>query len=239
MSTFVFDVTFAPPPVIDVEFPAPTVIDVEFVGVALPGTGGGDLPSGVPGDEGKAVTFAGPGGSDYELTDIEGAVAADIAAAVAAHSADTSDVHGITNTAALETTAGAQAKADAAQAAAEAASDPAGTTAAHAALTNNPHTVTKAQVGLGNVTDVDHAAALQAHLDDASDAHDASSVSLADAGGYTTATDVEAIIAEVLAGWHTVASITRVTGRAPRHWRDGPRRSGPSRPGTGRGLRLR
>lgn len=48
----------------------------------------------------------------------EGATLADITAAVAAHSADTSDVHGIASTAALETQSGAQSKADAAQSAA-------------------------------------------------------------------------------------------------------------------------
>lgn len=43
---------------------------------------------------------------------------ADLTAAIAAHSADTTAVHGITDTSALETTAGAQSKANAAQAAA-------------------------------------------------------------------------------------------------------------------------
>lgn len=50
--------------------------------------------------------------------------------AVAAHSADTTAVHGIADTSLLETAAGAQAKANAAQAAAIAASDPAGSAAA-------------------------------------------------------------------------------------------------------------
>jgi hypothetical protein len=56
-------------------------------------------------------------------------VAADAAAALATHAADTTAVHGIANTAQLETLAGAQAKADAAQAAAIAAIPAVGTTA--------------------------------------------------------------------------------------------------------------
>lgn len=48
----------------------------------------------------------------------EGATLADITSAVAAHSADTTDVHGIASTTVLETQTGAQSKADAAQTAA-------------------------------------------------------------------------------------------------------------------------
>jgi hypothetical protein len=58
----------------------------------------------------------------YTLMGGTGDPAGTAAAAVAAHEADTTNVHGITNTALLETTAGAQSKADAAQAAAIAAS---------------------------------------------------------------------------------------------------------------------
>lgn len=47
-----------------------------------------------------------------------GVTIGDVNAAIAVHSADTTAVHGIANTASLETTAGAQSKADAAQAAA-------------------------------------------------------------------------------------------------------------------------
>ncbi|KOU62061.1 hypothetical protein ADK57_25850 [Streptomyces sp. MMG1533] len=66
--------------------------------------------------------------------------AADATAKVAAHSADTADVHGIPDTAQLETTSGAQAKADSAQAGAVAAagSDATGKVTAHATATD-PH----------------------------------------------------------------------------------------------------
>lgn len=50
----------------------------------------------------------------------DGTTAWDEVPSVATHESDTTDVHGITDTSALETTTGAQAKADAAQAAAEA-----------------------------------------------------------------------------------------------------------------------
>jgi hypothetical protein len=62
------------------------------------------------------------------------------AAALAAHSADTTDVHGIPDTAALETSSGAQAKADAAQAAATSAAavDATSKVAAHVAAAD-PH----------------------------------------------------------------------------------------------------
>jgi hypothetical protein len=49
--------------------------------------------------------------------------------AITTHAADTTGVHGIADTSMLETQDGAQAKADAAQSAAEAASDPVGTAA--------------------------------------------------------------------------------------------------------------
>lgn len=67
--------------------------------------------------------------------------------ALAAHSADTTDIHGIPDTAALETTSGAQSKADAAQTAA--ASDATSKVAAHAGATD-PHgdrAYTDTQVG--------------------------------------------------------------------------------------------
>jgi hypothetical protein len=62
------------------------------------------------------------------------------AAALAAHSADTTDVHGIPDTAVLETSSGAQAKADAAQAAATsaAAADATSKVSAHVAAVD-PH----------------------------------------------------------------------------------------------------
>lgn len=70
----------------------------------------------------------------------ESATLADITAAVSAHNADTTDVHGITSTAALETQTGAQTKANAAQAAATtaAATDATSKVAAHAGA-SDPH----------------------------------------------------------------------------------------------------
>ena len=72
--------------------------------------------------------------------DIGAETAGTATAAVAAHEADTTNVHGIANTAALETTSGAQTKADAAQAAATsaAATDAASKVSTHAAATD-PH----------------------------------------------------------------------------------------------------
>lgn len=46
-------------------------------------------------------------------------------------------------------------------------------------------------------------AALTAHLNDTSDAHDASAISVADAGGLFTATDVEAALAELVPAYAT------------------------------------
>jgi hypothetical protein len=73
-------------------------------------------------------------------TATESATLADITAAVSAHSADTTDVHGITSTADLETQAGAQAKATAAQTAATAAAatDATNKVTAHTGATD-PH----------------------------------------------------------------------------------------------------
>lgn len=70
----------------------------------------------------------------------ESATLADIAAAVSAHSADTTDVHGITSTADLETQAGAQTKANAAQTAAitAAATDATNKVTAHTGA-SDPH----------------------------------------------------------------------------------------------------
>lgn len=55
---------------------------------------------------------------------VQAAAETTAASALASHSADTTGVHGIADTSVLETTTGAQAKADAAQSAAEAASQP-------------------------------------------------------------------------------------------------------------------
>lgn len=88
--------------------------------------------------------------ADYDgffLTPAEGNAAYEAAGAVATHSADTTAVHGITDTSALETTTGSQAKVD-------------------------------------------------THVNDTSDAHDASAISFSPTGTIA-ATDVQAAIAEV------------------------------------------
>ncbi|MEC2364854.1 MULTISPECIES: BppU family phage baseplate upper protein [Bacillus] len=68
----------------------------------------------------------------------------------------------------IETKEGAQEKADAAEAHAKAYTD------AHAAKTNNPHKVTKAQVGLSNVDNVKQASKTEfdSHVNDTSNPHD-------------------------------------------------------------------
>jgi hypothetical protein len=48
-----------------------------------------------------------------------------------------------------------------------------------------------------NPEDVPTKAYVDAHITDATDAHDASAISISDAGGLYTATDVEAALAEV------------------------------------------
>jgi hypothetical protein len=115
-----------------------------------PGTGGGGVTS-VNGETGTVLLSASDVGADPAGTassavsthtaasDPHGDRAA-AATALAAHEADTTAVHGISNTANLETQAGAQSKADAAQAAAisSAASDATAKVAAHAAA-SDPH----------------------------------------------------------------------------------------------------
>jgi hypothetical protein len=57
--------------------------------------------------------------------------------------------------------------------------------------------------------------ALQTHLDDTSDAHDASAISVADVAGDYTATDVEGVLAEIapqLGGASNLADLDDVTG---------------------------
>jgi lysophospholipase L1-like esterase len=84
------------------------------------------------------------------------------AAALAAHEADTTSVHGITNTAVLETQSGAQVKADAAQtgAASAAAADATSKVAAHEADTTAVH-------GIANTALLETTAGAQAKADTA------------------------------------------------------------------------
>jgi hypothetical protein len=147
-------------------------------GTSTPPTGpaGGALTGAYPNPELSAATIASfdPAGA---ATTAQTAAAADAAAkvaahaaasdphgdraaaatALAAHEADTTAVHGIADTALLETTVGAQAKADAAQTAA--ATDAAGKVAAHTAATDPHGDRAAAAVGLA------------AHAADTTDVH--------------------------------------------------------------------
>lgn len=98
---------------------------------------------------GKPATFP-PSAHTHpiaEVTALQAALDAKASAAdLAAHAGDTTDVHGIPDTALLETTAGAQAKANAAQAAAEGTAD-AALDAHVAALDPHPQYLTAAEIG--------------------------------------------------------------------------------------------
>lgn len=105
-----------------------------------------NLVQSVNGDIGTVVLNAGDVGADTAgsaaaaQTAAVTTAAADATTKVSTHSADTTDVHGITNTSALETTTGAQTKATAAQTAATtaAATDATTKVATHTAATD-PH----------------------------------------------------------------------------------------------------
>jgi hypothetical protein len=97
-------------------------------------------------------------------------------AKVDAHASDTTAVHGIADTSLLETTAGAQAKVD-----------------THSADTTSVHGIADTSV---LETTSGAQAKVDAHVNDTTAAHAASSVSFA-AGGTIAATDAQAAIAEV------------------------------------------
>lgn len=117
-------------------------------------------------------------------------------AALSAHEADTTSIHGIADTSLLETTAGAQAKVDA---------HVNDTTDAHDASaisildTANDFTATDVEGALAELQS-DHeadATALADHLADTADAHDASAISILDTAGNFTLTDVEGALVEL------------------------------------------
>jgi hypothetical protein len=138
------------------------------------------------------------GADEISLTGLDG-----IPAALTTHEADTSNVHGITDTTVLATDA------EVATAVSDHSAD---TTAVHGIADTSALALTSAHPT--NATFNDHSArhenggadeislaglsgtseALQAHLDDAADAHDASAISIADAGGFYSATEVEAAL---------------------------------------------
>ncbi|MFJ3201002.1 SGNH/GDSL hydrolase family protein [Streptomyces sp. NPDC086989] len=140
------------------------------------GGGGGGAVTSVNGEVGVVVLDATDVGADpagaaaaavtahVAATDPHGDRAA-ATSALAAHEADTTSVHGISNTAALETQSGAQAKADAAQAAAisTAASDATAKVAAHEADTTAVH-------GIANTALLETTAGAQAKADAAQSA---------------------------------------------------------------------
>jgi len=129
---------------------APTDVDY-LVGTASAGLSAEIAVGTSPGGE-LGGTWASPtvdashSGSTHAAT--QSAAEATAAAALATHEADTTSIHGIADTSALETTSGAQTKVD-------------------------------------------------THVNDTADAHDASAISIADAGGDFTATDVEGALAEL------------------------------------------
>lgn len=148
-------------------------------------------------------------GNDFTATDVEGVLAelqADHETDVtdlSDHEAATTSVHGIADTSALETTTGAQSKADAAQSAAEATAqaaldahtgDTAGAHAASAIAFTPTDTIaaTDVQAAIAELGTEDAAA----HIADASDAHAASAITNTPAGNIA-ATTVQAAIDEL------------------------------------------
>lgn len=133
----------------------------------VPGPAGDSLVTSVNGQQGAVVLNAGHVGADPAGSAATAQSAATSAAstALATHTADTTDVHGIADTALLETTAGAQGKADAAQSAATtaAATDATAKVAAHTAA-DDPHGYkTWADAKFATITTVN---ALNSYVDD-------------------------------------------------------------------------
>jgi hypothetical protein len=148
----------------------------------------------------SAISIA-DAGNDFTATDVEGALAelqsdheAD-AAALAAHEADTTSVHGITDTSALVTTSTVT----------ELAQDAVGAMLVDGTTIDLTYTdatpALTAEVKAGSITaahvaaDVATQAELDAHTGDTTDAHDASAIS-ADSTGYgnSSGTDVQTVL---------------------------------------------
>lgn len=145
------------------------------------GPAGGALTGTYPNPQLSGATIASfdPAGA---ASTAQTAAATDATSKVNTHSTDTTAVHGITDTALLETTAGAQAKADAAQSAATGAAS--ATLAAHEADTTNVH-------GITSTAALETSAGAQSKADSAQAA--ATSAAATDATGkvaaHTNATD--------------------------------------------------
>lgn len=200
----------------------------------VPGAGGG---GGGSDDQTAAEVPFTPAGT-IAATDTQAAVeevASDAATALSTHAADTTSVHGITDTSALALSANVPSNTtfnDHSARHEDGGADEisiqglSGTPAAlttHEADTTNVHGIADTSALAltanhpSNATFNDHSArhedggadeisiaglsgtstALQAHLDDTADAHDASAISVADSGGNFTGSDVEAVLAEL------------------------------------------